>query len=386
MNYQRIYDEFIADRKTKEPELFRGASKAARSSRGRRAGLNGFEHHHIKPKLVGGKDDGANIISLNSGDHFFAHLLLAKIHGNAHWRAVWAMAKMDASACNNRFAISGKRRWVAKAREEMRPVIAENTRKQHQDPMFVSRLHSVDSQAKRAATMKLRLAENPQHLLAMRAGAKSESSRKKLSASLKRSWAENYDKYLSTNTFAHNNPMHNPESAEKVRLKVVAYCAQPEVKARKSLAMTGDANPAKRADVREKMSASQKIAYEKDPIKYARCPVVYNGQALSLRAAAAASGTNYLAMLHHVERNNVSHQEAFDHFLATTPESRQAERIKKRCVPVICLDTGKVFDSAKSAAEWANIHPCGITFTAKGRQPKAGGYRWAYTDTMKEAA
>lgn len=66
MNYQRIYDQFIADRRTKMPD-------------------GTFEVHHILPRSLGGDDDQTNLIPLSPEDHFFAHLLLAKIHGGTQW-------------------------------------------------------------------------------------------------------------------------------------------------------------------------------------------------------------------------------------------------------------------------------------------------------------
>lgn len=64
MDYKRIYAEFIKDRRTKE-SLIVGYS----------------EKHHIKPRSLGGGDEPDNLIRLTPEDHFFAHLLLAKIHG-----------------------------------------------------------------------------------------------------------------------------------------------------------------------------------------------------------------------------------------------------------------------------------------------------------------
>lgn len=74
MDYGRIYREFIADR------------------RGREADLTGyFERHHVVPKSRGGTDAASNIIRLTAEDHFFAHLLLAKMHGGGLWMAVRRM-------------------------------------------------------------------------------------------------------------------------------------------------------------------------------------------------------------------------------------------------------------------------------------------------------
>ena len=75
MNYQRIYDEFIADRRLKEEQL------------------TGYtEKHHILPRSLGGDNSKENLIRLTAQDHYFAHSLLAKIHGDAMWRAFWMMS------------------------------------------------------------------------------------------------------------------------------------------------------------------------------------------------------------------------------------------------------------------------------------------------------
>lgn len=71
MDYERIYSAFIQDRLKKQP------SKPSY-----------FERHHILPRSLGGSDAPSNIIRLTPEDHFFAHLLLAKIHGGEMWAPV----------------------------------------------------------------------------------------------------------------------------------------------------------------------------------------------------------------------------------------------------------------------------------------------------------
>lgn len=86
MDYGRIYREFIADRRAREADL-----------------TGYFERHHVVPKSRGGTDDPENIIRLTAEDHFFAHLLLAKIHGGGMWLAVQRMRSGR---------VSGDRPWV----------------------------------------------------------------------------------------------------------------------------------------------------------------------------------------------------------------------------------------------------------------------------------
>ena len=73
MNYTKIYDDFIEDRKSSKE-------------------VNGyFEVHHIVPRSLGGSDEPENLIKLTPSDHFFAHLLLAKIHGGTMATALFFM-------------------------------------------------------------------------------------------------------------------------------------------------------------------------------------------------------------------------------------------------------------------------------------------------------
>lgn len=78
MNYARIYTEFINDRKSKQPQK-----------------PDYFETHHIVPRSLGGQDDHANLIRLSPEDHFFAHLLLAKVHGGRMWAPIAFMVGGD---------------------------------------------------------------------------------------------------------------------------------------------------------------------------------------------------------------------------------------------------------------------------------------------------
>lgn len=71
MDYERIYAAFINDRMARQPEPPEYS-----------------ERHHIVPRTLGGSDEAANLIRLTPEDHYFAHLLLAKIHGGNLWSCV----------------------------------------------------------------------------------------------------------------------------------------------------------------------------------------------------------------------------------------------------------------------------------------------------------
>ena len=46
--------------------------------------------------------------------------------------------------------------------------------------------------------------------------------------------------------------------------------------------------------------------------------------------------------------------------------------------PVLCVETGQVFDSVKAAAEWVGLSNNAVSMAARGECPTAGGYHWEY--------
>lgn len=100
MNYERIYNEFIADRRTKQP-----VHPAY------------FEKHHIIPRSLGGLNGAENIVRLTAEDHIFAHLFLAKIHNN---KSMWAAIKFIFGQISRTTKTPSRRliRVAARAKEE----------------------------------------------------------------------------------------------------------------------------------------------------------------------------------------------------------------------------------------------------------------------------
>jgi len=80
LDYARIYRELIADRRGRAPASDEYA-----------------EVHHILPRCMGGGNEPENLIRLTPEDHYFAHLLLAKVHGGKLASALWLM--LQCSRC-----------------------------------------------------------------------------------------------------------------------------------------------------------------------------------------------------------------------------------------------------------------------------------------------
>lgn len=97
MDYKRIYADFIKSRRVKESTL-----------------IGYVERHHIIPRCIGGGDDPGNLIRLTPEDHFFAHLLLAKIYGGKLWAPIAFM--VGGSRKDYKPVISrGHYAWAARA-------------------------------------------------------------------------------------------------------------------------------------------------------------------------------------------------------------------------------------------------------------------------------
>jgi len=98
MDYQRVYNQFIKDRKCTEPELL--------------ASGDYVEVHHVVPRSLGGSDERDNLIALTADDHYFAHLLLAKIHGGRLASALFLMSsRADSSRVTRSSYAAAKKQW-----------------------------------------------------------------------------------------------------------------------------------------------------------------------------------------------------------------------------------------------------------------------------------
>lgn len=56
--------------------------------------------------------------------------------------------------------------------------------------------------------------------------------------------------------------------------------------------------------------------------------------------------------------------------------------LKKSARKIICLETGKIFNSAKEAGEYYNTHFSHIYKVCKGERKTAGGYHWNYYEEV----
>jgi hypothetical protein len=308
MKYSRIYAEFIADRRTKE-----------RSIDGY------FERHHIVPSNMGGDDAPNNLIRLTAGDHFFAHLLLAKAYGGDQWNAVEAMVNMSGSSKRRDLVVA--RRWVEKARKEAAKIHSANAKRQHKNGLTEA-AHSPSAKAKRKATLAdLQWWNDGSVNLRIKSGVSVPDGF--VRGALKRRTPNWTDEGKARIHSAVSKPKpylsdRNRSAAQRAAVSASSsgdnhYSRQPGYVSK----LSGDANPTKRLEVAEKISAATKLR----------------------------------------DMTNNGRQRA-----------------------VINLDTGVVYNSATEAAKAYGKSRSHIPAACSGNRPTALGFRWAYVANKKDAA
>jgi hypothetical protein len=202
MDYKRIYEAFIKDRRIRE------------------LALTGYvERHHIIPRCMGGGDGSDNLIRLTPEDHIFAHLLLAKIYGRALWYPLFLMFRparqlgvIDRGKRAVRIVAQAKRAQAEMQTGVKRPDVSvalsgRAKSKAHREKLSAARVGFRDSEetrAKKSKALRSRV-HTPERNAKVSAGLKgrefSEAHRAKISAGAK-------TRYCGTDNPRHNKVIH----------------------------------------------------------------------------------------------------------------------------------------------------------------------------------
>lgn len=313
MDYAKLYASFIADRRAKEKVI---------------AGSGVYtEKHHIIPKSMGGDDSKENLIRLTAGDHYFAHLILARCYGGKMWLAVAAMCNMPGHSKRRDFV--AKRRWVEAAREGSLKSKSENAKRLHKDPSFVAKLHSSETKAKRAKTMAS-LYQNADFRRRKSEGQKVAFSkpqyRELLSAIQKEVQNRPEVKAKRAEMMRNCNPMHNEKTREIVGQQVKEYCAKLEVKAAMSERLMCKDHPIHSESAKNKRMEKIKLIRSQSPDLWIKVPVIVNGKRVGLKEAGRILGTSDSNLRKFATQKGLTAQQVCDWYASTTPKERLAQR------------------------------------------------------------
>lgn len=55
-------------------------------------------------------------------------------------------------------------------------------------------------------------------------------------------------------------------------------------------------------------------------------------------------------------------------------------RARKRAIPVVCVETGKTYQSIREASKAAGVNVCSISLCARGKAKSAGGLHWKFQE------
>jgi hypothetical protein len=224
------------------------------------------ELHHIIPRSLGGSNEKSNLIRLTGREHFICHWLLTKMTVGIH-RAKMVTALIIMTGAGSKSArysnINKNSRWFSNMREEYAKQVSEKNKGKIISEETREKLRIANTGRKMSDDFKKRQSERqkgkPRNL--------SEEGRKRLIEALQNRVvvvSEETKKKHSINNSGEGNPFYGKTHSNESLTKMKSYHNDPLVKLQKSERVQGDKNPAKRNDVRESISKSQRARLDKE--------------------------------------------------------------------------------------------------------------------------
>lgn len=221
--------------------------------------LEGYsERHHVIPKSMGGSNSKENLVTLTGREHFVCHLLLTKMTTNEHLKKmITAFIIMTGRGSNSAKDAKIKRssKWFQKIRAEYAKIVQEK---------MTGRIVADSTKEKLRISATGRKYSDEVNASKGRKGReptpKTPAGLKKISeASSGRKHTVETKKKISDNLKGEKNPFFGKKHTQETLEKIKQQNLDPEVKRKRSERVIGDLNPAKRLEVRQKISQSQKI-------------------------------------------------------------------------------------------------------------------------------
>ena len=334
MNYQRIYDEFIADRRAKEAALIASGEYK--------------ERHHILPRSMDGGDEVENLVYLTAFDHFMAHYYLAKAHGKKQWGAVHALLTMD----HKNVGRAAMRKKIEANPEKFAAIVAEA-----REEYAKSQTGALNNRA--SQDVRTWINEKTGETVIGTWHAVSENPK-----------ADGFTTYLSGVTLTSKTGWFSTdrfESLDAIKVERERIYQDRVTKGREAAkANVGGGNSRARAV----------YCVELDRVFDSAADAVRDlglSASMGVKIGEAARGTKRTAGGYRWafpdDQASMARSEAVD--TEKRFNSRSSKKVKN-------LSTGEIFESALIAGKSLGIKSWGNIYTACRGQKTAGGYLWAY--------
>ncbi len=263
------WPDFVINNKYKkwyETVVFTADARGLGSSKYRNSsGHNGFytERHHIIPKSLGGNNSKENLVRLTAREHFICHWLLTKmVIGVNRAKMITALYAMRGTSSKLDIGYENKitGRVYAKLREEYSMICSK---------LNTGKIVSQSTRDKISAANKGRVYSDEVNKSRGRKGRPgpihSAEVRARIGeASRNRVVTEETREKHRQNALGEKNNFYGKQHTTESMEKMLKYQNDPKVKKAKSERVAGDKNPAKRPEVKAKISAVQKIRLARD--------------------------------------------------------------------------------------------------------------------------
>ena len=262
--YTRWYEQIIEKAKTKDMSISKRHAKTY-------AGYT--EVHHIIPRAFGGSDAKENLIRFSAREHFICHWLLTKMttgtYRNKMLTAFVLMTGKGSKSARYEFKITSSRVFE-QIRIDYADYVSKKLTGREISQETRKKLSIANTGKTHTEECKLRMSllnmgkPGPVHT----AEGKEKIGRRSRGKTYEELYGAEYAEILKEKCkhIGADNGFYGKTHSEETRLKFKAYYNKPETKKFKSELVKGDKNPAKRPEVKEKISLAQRERLSKQKL------------------------------------------------------------------------------------------------------------------------
>jgi phage anti-repressor protein len=352
MNYKKIYDQFIADRKSKEPECYKNKNYPSRVKAGSMASGEFLTHHHIEPRHTGLNNHHSNIVSLTPYEHYFAHLLLAKHFDTPNdWLAVQCVL--------NAYQ---KKRLSKKVHGAM--------------VNAATKIAMIDHNPSKKPENRLRLSEAKKSLNPMH----NKESLEKMRATRIKQLQENPDMNVIYYVDINGEKTPLKEACKKIGVNytsILSYVSNNKCTHADAFYYYANTSASDRNRIRIENVVKSRLSSE----KRGKNAVLVNGRLMSLPEACDAYKISKDSVQMWIKRG-MDATAAFLYVKDTPSQLRNKAALENRSkiamVKVVCVEKNIQFESIMDACKFSGISRSHMSNVLRGIKKTAAGFHWAY--------